>query len=96
MNNNDKNDIVGAINIMSTRMDGRFDKVEGRLDRVEKDVKEIKATMVTKEYLDDKLADTKGDIKMRELITILREKQVLADDDVKRILSMEPFPQLYV
>jgi len=59
--------------------------------------------MVTKDYLDEKLADLRGDLvvltrkedaKVRTLVEILRERKVLTDDDAKRILSMEPFPQL--
>lgn len=62
----------------------------------------IRAEMVTKSYLDDKLADLRGDLvvltrkedtKLRELVSVLREKNILTDPDIKRILSMEPFPQ---
>lgn len=63
----------------------------------------IRAEMVTKEYLDDKLSDLRGDLvvltrkedtKLRELVTVLREKNILNDPEVKRVLAMEPFPQL--
>lgn len=63
----------------------------------------IRAEMVTKEYLDDKLADLRGDLvvltrkedaKLKELVSVLREKDILNDPDVKRILTMAPFPQL--
>ena len=112
MENNDKNDILGAISIMSAHMDERFDKVEvrldkveGRLDKVEKDVVEMKSTMVTKDHLEDRLAKYHGDLvilmrkedaKIRMLVEILKEKETLVDADVKRVLSLEPFPQLYV
>lgn len=53
------------------RIDGRLDKSDGRLDRIE-------ATMVTKDYLDDKLADLRGDLIMND--RRLDEKiNVLAD-----------------
>lgn len=61
--------------------------------------------MVTKDYLDDKLVDLRGDLviltrkedtKLRELVSVLREKNILADPDVKRILPLEPFPQLFL
>jgi len=59
--------------------------------------------MVTKEYLDDKLADLNGsltlmmrkeDAKVRALIDKMEKKQVLSKEEMKAILSMEPFPQL--
>ncbi|OGG49747.1 hypothetical protein A3C18_01020 [Candidatus Kaiserbacteria bacterium RIFCSPHIGHO2_02_FULL_54_11b] len=89
-------EILEAIQTFSSSVDQRFDRVDQRLDRVE-------ATMVTKDYLDEKLADLRGDLvvltrkedaKVRTLVEILRERKVLTDDDAKRILSMEPFPQL--
>lgn len=84
-------DILEAINAFSSKVDEQFSK--------------INALMVTKEYLDEKMADLRGDIvvvirkedtKLRTLIEILQEKQVLDEPDVKRILSLEPFPQLFV
>lgn len=74
----------------------RFEKLEGRFDTVE-------ATMVTKEYLDEKIADLKGDLvvlirkednKLKKLVEILRAKNVLVDEDVKEILKLEPFSKL--
>jgi hypothetical protein len=42
-------------------VEGRMDKFESRMDKVEEKVEKrfakIEATMVTKDYLDDKLAD---------------------------------------
>ena len=45
-----KNEILGAINEFSSRVDERLDKLEGKVDKIE-------ATMVTRDYLDEKLAD---------------------------------------
>jgi predicted nucleic acid-binding Zn-ribbon protein len=70
--------------------------IDIRLTRVE-------ALMVTKDYLDDKLADLKGDLtvlmrkedtKLKTLVDILMEKQILSTDDKKRLFTMEPFPEL--
>ena len=56
--------------------------------------------MVTKNYLDDKLADLRGDLvvlvrkedrKVIKLVEILRTKNVLVDKDVSEILKLEPF-----
>lgn len=70
---------------------------------LEKRVIKIEATMITKEYLDEKLADLRGDLvvlmrkedtKLKTLVDILTKKQVITDNDAKQILTMEPFPQL--
>ena len=91
-------DVLGAVNDFSTKVDGRFDKIENEITG-------IKSTMVTKAYLDDKLADLKGDLtvlmrkedtKLKALVDILAEKKVLNDEDKKRIFTMEPFPQLMI
>ncbi|HOZ36771.1 MAG TPA: hypothetical protein PLR18_02990 [bacterium] len=74
-----------------------------RLDKVEVDMAAMKAEMVTKDYLDDKMADLRGDLvvltrkedgKVKELVKILESKKVLSKSEVKKILAMEPFPQL--
>ena len=74
--------------------------INPQLDDMRSDIASIKATMVTKDYLDEKMADLRGDLvvmvrkedtKLRELVTILKEKSVLQEPDVKRILAMEPF-----
>ena len=94
-------DVLEAISTFST-------KIDERLDTIEKDVTSIKATLTTMPTRDDMseaLANTKADIiltmrkedaKLRTLVEVLREKKVLNDPDIKRILSLEPFPQLFV
>lgn len=101
-------EILSAINSFSTKVDARFDDIEKVIGTLKSDVGTIKATlttMPTRDDLSEKLADTKGDIiatmrkedtKLRTLVEVLREKNVLGDHDVKRILSLEPFPQLFV
>ncbi|MBT6253882.1 hypothetical protein HOI83_01465 [Candidatus Uhrbacteria bacterium] len=46
---------LDGIDIRLDRIDGRADGVDGRLSRIE-------SQMVTKSYLDDKLADLRGDL----------------------------------
>lgn len=55
-------DILNAVNSFSTAtnkrlngIDGRFDGMDVRIDRIEKRLDKIEATMVTKEYLDEKM-----------------------------------------
>ena len=89
-------EILQAIN-------GFADHTEKRFDKIETEVTQIKVQMVTKDYLDDKLADLRGDLvvlmrkedhKVAALVDILKQRKVLTDDDVKKIMSMEPFPQI--
>lgn len=60
------------------------------------------ATMVTKDYLDEKMSDLRGDLvvmmrkedtKLKTLVGVLKKKSVLDNSDVKKIYSMEPFAQ---
>ncbi|HRY63492.1 MAG TPA: hypothetical protein P5267_02755 [Patescibacteria group bacterium] len=75
----------------------------GEFNDLADEVRKMKTEMVTKDYLDDKMADLRGDLvvltrkedtKIKELIKILESKKVLSKSEVKKILSMEPFPQL--
>ncbi len=85
-----------AIHLFAEHVDKRFDLVE-------KDVTKINATMVTKDYLDEKMADQRGDLtvlmrkedtKVKTLVEVLVEKKVLNEVDPKRIYSLEPFAQI--
>jgi len=104
-------DILKVINKFSTNVDKRFsdidqrfDGVDNRLGIIEKEVGKIKATMVTKDYLDDKLADLRGDLvvlmrkedrKMLTLVEILFKNKIISEKERQHILSLEPFPQLF-
>ena len=88
------NELLEAINIFSSNVDERFDRLENRVTKIE-------ATMVTKDYLDEKLGDLRGDIvvmlrkgdrKLGALIAELLTRKLLDEDAAKRILAMEPFP----
>lgn len=50
-----------AINTLSDSTDARFDRLEGRFDHLEGRVTRIESGMVTKDYLDEKLFDLRGD-----------------------------------
>jgi uncharacterized coiled-coil protein SlyX len=100
----------------ATNVDGRFDKVDQRFERLETrmtgmesrmtgmDTKmtEMGAVMVTKEYLDDKLANLRGDLvviarksdrKLSELVEELVHEGSLSRDAARKIMALEPFPQ---
>ena len=107
-----KNEILEAINEFSSKVDERFDKVDERFDKVDErfdkvegEISSIKASMVTKDYLDEKLADLRGDLvvlmrkedtKVVKLIEILKRRKVITEIEEKEILSMEPFAKLFV
>ena len=90
------------------KIEGRLDTIEKDVGTLKSDVSSIKATlttMPTRDDMDEKLANTKADIiltmrkedvKLHALVEMLREKKVLTDPDVKKILSLEPLPQLFL
>lgn len=107
-----KNEIIEVINEFSSRVDERFDKIEGkfnnlegRVGNLEGEVGKIGATMVTKDYLDEKMADLRGDLvvlmrkedtKVVKLIEILKRRKIITEIEAKKILSMEPFAKLFI
>lgn len=89
-----ENDVLEAIGVFAEQVDRRFEGIEGRLTRVE-------ATMVTKSYLDDKLADQKGaivlmmrkeDQKVNHLVDVMARKRLLSNSETKEVLSFKLFP----
>lgn len=97
------NDLAVMINEGFDAVDKRFTGVDERLDGMDQRFAKIEATMVTKDYLDEKLADLRGDLvvltrkednKVRKLVDILKKRKVLSTKEADEILSMEPFPDL--
>lgn len=109
-------DLAASVNAFATDTEKRFSSIDGRFSALESDAKElrsdvaglksdnksIKSTMVTKDYLDEKLADLQGnlvvltrkeDTKFNTLVTVLTGKKVLTKSEQRRIVSMEPFPR---
>ncbi len=81
----------------------QFESINKQFEGVNKRLDKIEATMVTKEYLDEKQADLRGDIvvlmrkedtKLKALIQTLKVRNLITEEDAHRILTMEPFPQL--
>lgn len=75
----------------------------GRLDNVEKRLTKVESQMVTKDYLDDKMADLRGDLvvmmrkednKLKTLLEILQTRKVITKIDATKVMAMEPFAQL--
>ncbi len=105
MSNNEATiqDVLDAVVSFAENTENRFNKVEAEIGGIKTEITSIKSQMVTKSYLDDKLADLRGDLvtltrkedtKLKATVNILADKKVLSKDDTKKIFSMEPFPQL--
>ena len=99
-------DVLDAVNKFATTNEQRLGRIEDDLDSMKSDINGMKRTMttlVTKDYLDEKIADLRGDLvvlirkedkKFSALIDVLKYRQVISNDEATKILSMEPFPQL--
>lgn len=95
-------ELLEAINAFANHTEKRFDGLENKIDGLDKRVTKIETTMVTKDFLEEKLADFRGDMvvltrredkKVMALVDILKEKKIISDEDVKKIQTMEPFAQ---
>ncbi len=80
----------------------RIQIVDDRLQGVDDRLHQVENTMVTKEYLDERLFDLKADLalltkkedrKVTALIEELERQKVLSHETVRRIMAMEPYPQ---
>ena len=85
-------EILSAINTYSEENDKHLEKIDRQLTK-----------MIDRDYLDEKNADLRGDlvvimrkedVKVKKLVDILQKRRVISAEEVKEILSMEPFPQL--
>jgi len=98
--------IEDNVNPQFDELNGRIDKIEsklgGRMDRLEDDVVSIKSQMVTKAYLDEKMADLSGDVivrlkkedaKVNRLIEMMGSKKVLNRQEVKELEGFKIFPR---
>jgi len=111
-----KQEILEAIHTFAGSVDQRFDQVDKRFDRLETEIGSmeqemgsmkqrigsIEARMVTKDYLDDKIADWRGDLvgmvrkcdkKDSALVGSLRAKKIISKGEADDILAMSPFPR---
>ena len=95
------NAVLEAVNAFAGTVDDKFAKIDERFDRVDLRLNKIEATMVTKDYLDDKLAIRKADLilidrkqeeKVDALVNKLEEKKVLSAKEAVAIKRLSPFP----
>ena len=82
---------------------GKFGVIDEKFEKVDERLNKIENTMVTKEYLDRKLADLegrliliikRGEARFNLLLEILLEKKVINKKDVDKIQAIEMFPVL--
>lgn len=80
-----------------------FGELKRDVTELKKDVTAVKSNMATKDFVTEKLSDLQGnlvvlmrkeDTKLKALVETLTDKQVITEEDKKRILSLEPFPSL--
>lgn len=105
-------DVLTAINEFSTHVEATMATkddlavIDARLTRVEStmmtkdDLAKLEVKMVTKDYLDEKLFDLKGDLvvmirkedrKTTAIVELLNKKKVFTNTEAKTILRLEPF-----
>jgi len=98
-----------AVSAFASNVDERFERLESRMGSMESKmgsmesrVDSIESKMVTKDYLDEKLFDLRGDMttivkkedrKVASLVEVLFNKKILTKKDKENILEMEPFPK---
>jgi hypothetical protein len=84
-------------------VDKRFEQVDKRFEKLEHRVGGLETRMVTKEYLDEKIADLRGDLillarksntKLSVLVEDLVAEKSLDPTVARRILALEPFPSV--
>ena len=96
-------EVLEAMHLLSEQMHSQFIAVENRLDRVgsrlERNDGQI-ASLVNKVYLDDKLADLRGDLtlltrnedgKLLALVDLLYGKRLMTKEESKYIMVLQPF-----
>lgn len=100
MESADKTEILEAISLLADQVQGFQTKTESRFDAIDVRFSKIEAIMVTKPYLDDKLADLKGDMvamlrkedqKTTLLVERLTKRHALTASDAKDVLAVRPF-----
>lgn len=105
----DIRDILDTVNAFANHTEEQFAEIrqeiggiKQEIGGIKQDITQIKATMVTKAYLDDKLADMRGDLtiydrkqdkKVDFLARTLESKKVLTAKEADAVVAMSPFPQ---
>lgn len=86
----------------TTATKNELEGVKNGLEGVKSEIKEIKAEMVTKTFLEDKLADLEGNVILRQrkedkkvnlIIDLLKKKKIFGPSELKTLSEIKIFPQ---
>lgn len=99
------NELESSINEFANKTEMRFLGIETNIKEMKGEIGNLKMDMLTKDYLDERLFDLRGDIisvikgednKLKELAKILKEKGAISKADFEQVFSLAPFPQIFV
>jgi predicted nucleic acid-binding Zn-ribbon protein len=97
-----KNEILEAIELFSRSVDQKFEKIDQQFDKIDQRFNKIEATMVTKEYLDEKMDEQKSELekmirgtddKLKMVSKKLTSKKIFTPQDHQEILRLKPFAE---
>ena len=95
-------DILDTLREFSTNVDHRFATLEFDVATLKSEMAIVKTTMVTKDYLDEKIVDLRGDLmlflrkedqKVNTVVDVLHVRKVISENDAARVFSAGPFFQ---
>ena len=103
-------EILEVVKNFASATEERFENIESeiggikdKIGGIKNEIGKVKNRMVTKDYLDEKMADLWGDLvvmmrkedtKVKTLVDILEKRKIISKEDVQKIISMEPFARL--
>src|SRR3989338_3188202 len=88
----------GRFSELTATTEGRFSELKSTM-ATKADLNRLELKII--DAMDEKLGDLKGDLvvlmrkedkKLTELVNVLKERHIISEEDVKRVLGMEPFP----
>jgi len=97
------NKIDDLITITKNSFEEQDKRIDKKFAEQDKKINSLKQTMVTKDYLDEKLSDLRGDLvvltrkedtKIKTLVNILSRNNTISEKDKEEIMAMEPFPEI--
>ncbi len=95
-------EVMETMNAFATDTEGRFERLEKDVQGLKTDVGMIKATMVTRDYIDVSISKSYGDAvamvrkeddKVDSFVGLLSNKQLITKPEAKKIVFMGPFPK---
>lgn len=96
-------DVLGAVTAFADATEKTLEGIKSDIVGIKSDITSIKAVMVTKDYLDRKIADSRADVvgkiqkidgKDTALVHALQKKKVISAAERNEIVAMSPFSRL--